>query len=44
MPIALIWVMKPGIWRYDQHAREQMTQLVAQVVTLERIWQTPQRD
>jgi hypothetical protein len=33
-----------AIWRYDRCAREQMTQLVAQVATLERIWQTPQRD
>jgi hypothetical protein len=33
-----------AIWRYDRYAREQMTQLVAQVATLERIWQTPQRD
>jgi hypothetical protein len=33
-----------AIWRYDRYAREQMTQLVAQVATLERIWQMPQRD
>jgi len=31
-----------AIWRYDQHAREQMAQLLQQVATLERIWQRPQ--
>lgn len=47
---ALIWIsflslpigMSVAIWRYDQHAREQMVKLAEQMATLERIWQNPQ--
>jgi hypothetical protein len=31
--------MSVAIWRYDQHAREQMVKLTEQMATLERIWQ-----
>lgn len=49
---ALIWIsflslpigMSLAIWRYDQHAREQMVKLAQQMATLERIWQNTQTD
>ncbi|MGC1395000.1 MAG: hypothetical protein WA828_12035 [Coleofasciculaceae cyanobacterium] len=49
---ALLWIsylslpigMSVAIWRYDQHARQQMVKLAQQMATLERIWQNPQAD
>ncbi|MEO8893064.1 MAG: hypothetical protein ABI417_16365, partial [Coleofasciculaceae cyanobacterium] len=49
---ALLWITflslpigtSVAIWRYDQHAREQMVKLTEQMATLERIWQNPQAD